>query len=126
MATFRGGSGGYWNNYRCCETPKGTYRSVYHPGAPNEWVTIIAPGEATKDIATPALADWALVVERGELVIHYLKIEGDNRVEVRKPTGIQVGTAASTPPPAASTNGPTIAAIKAALAELQALVDALV
>jgi hypothetical protein len=82
---------GYWNNYRGLQTTAGTFRSFYHPGAPNEWVTVVGPGEQVKNVATPSLADWFLAAENGEVVVYYARIDGGAKVEVRVPSGVPCG-----------------------------------
>jgi hypothetical protein len=121
MASVQGGSGGFWNSYRTVNTPKGIYRSFYHPGAPNEFVRIFAPGEAATDVATPSLGDWQLENQNGQIVICYVKIEGDQRVEVFKPTGIMVGEATTPPvtPPPATNNAALVAQIRVLLDQVK-------
>lgn len=83
-----------WNNLRGLQATAGTFASVYHPGAPNEWVTVIKPDGATQNVRTPALLDWFLAAEDGVVVIYYHRDDGGgNKSLVRVPSGIACGVA---------------------------------
>lgn len=83
-----------WNNLRGVQTTTGTYASVYHPGAPNEWVTVIKPDGSTQNVKTPALLDWFLAAEDGALSIYYHRDDGNGEKSlVRVPTSIPCGVA---------------------------------
>lgn len=84
----------HWNHYRILQTTAGTFRSAYHPGAPNEYVTVIGPGEQTTQVPTPALGDWQLAAEDGFIVVYYKRLDGDWSEEVRVATNIACGQAA--------------------------------
>lgn len=66
---------GYWTNQQSTlQTTKGVFTSLYHPGEPNEWVTVWGPdGKSLGDFRTPALGTWTLLAIDGKLVIHYLR-----------------------------------------------------
>lgn len=81
----------HWPHYRILQTTAGTYRSGYHPGAPDEYVTVIGPGDQTKRVPTPALGDWQLAAEDGVVVVYYKRLDGDWSEEVRVPTTIACG-----------------------------------
>jgi hypothetical protein len=87
MATFQG----VWNSIRGLQTTAGTFVSFYHPGEPNEWVTIVKPDGGTQDVRTPALTDWFLAAEDGKLVIHYARNDSGGKTPVRVPTAIACG-----------------------------------
>jgi hypothetical protein len=87
MATFQG----VWNSIRGLQTTAGTFVSFYHPGEPNEWVTIVQPDGGTQDVRTPALVDWFLAAEDGVVVIHYARNDGGGKTPVRVPTAIACG-----------------------------------
>ena len=80
-----------WNSYRGLQASRGTFRSFYHPGVPNEYVIVVGPGEETKEVKTPAMADWFLAAENGEVIVYYSRIDGNNKTEVRVPSGVPCG-----------------------------------
>jgi hypothetical protein len=87
MATFQG----VWNSIRGLQTTAGTFVSFYHPGEPDEWVTVVKPDGGTQDVRTPALTDWFLAAEDGKLVIHYARNDSGGKTPVRVPTAIACG-----------------------------------
>jgi hypothetical protein len=87
MATFPG----VWNSIRGLQTTAGTFVSFYHPGEPNEWVTIVQPDGGTQDVRAPALVDWFLAAEDGVVVIHYARNDSGGKTPVRVPTAIACG-----------------------------------
>jgi hypothetical protein len=109
MATFQG----VWNSIRGLQTTAGTFVSFYHPGEPDEWVTIVKPDGGTQDVRTPALVDWFLAAEDGVVVIHYARNDGGGKTPVRVPTAIACGqptawlvTGGTGPAGPAGTQGP--------------------
>lgn len=87
MATFRD----VWNHIRGVQTTTGTYTSLYHPGAPHEYVIVVRPDGTAQHVPTPALLDWFLAAEDGKIVIHYTRNDGGGKTPVRVPTAIACG-----------------------------------
>lgn len=81
---------GVWNTYRGLQASAGTFRSFYHP-APDEFVTVVGPGQELHTVATPSLGDWFLAAENGEIVVYYARLDGQARTEVRLATGVHCG-----------------------------------
>jgi hypothetical protein len=81
------------NPYPIVQTERGTFRAVYHPGAPDEYVIVVGPGDEQVSVPTPALVGFGLAVEGGELVIWWLqRRDGSGEaVEHRTPSGVMCG-----------------------------------
>jgi hypothetical protein len=81
-----------WNHIRILQATAGTFVSFYHPGAPNEYVIVIQPDGTQANVSTPALLDWQLAAEDGQVTVYYNRDNGNgDKGAVRQTTAIPCG-----------------------------------